>query len=715
MFLNITMLAGIAGAAVPLVLHLLHRARYRSVSWGAMMFLDGPDPRQRQSTRLKQWILLAMRMGLVGLLSVALARPLLAQNLGPLGQKTSLTAVILLDRSGSMGLLENGHTRTEQADDVVRQILGTLHRGDDVALIPIGDATPGLTPPATPDLQSVSDELSSVYLRQAGTGVTDMADGLRRAADAFDRSRSASRELFVVCDRQALNWRNVDAKFAAAWKSRLSIPGPMPRIFVVPVGGWDAGNLAIDSISVPMTTIVVNQRVDVEVTIHNYAATARTAIPLALRVSDRPVAATTANIPAGASATVRVPIRIPVTGSHVITARMDLGGLALVHEMSCVVDVVNPIGVLIVSGDVHQAGVNTQADFLKAALMPFAAAGTAGTDVGNVQVVQVSDPRWSEIDSRKTPVVILADVPELTAAQAKALEQHVYGGGALIVAPGKLTRTENFNSLLFRDGAGVLPASLRPATAVDGSQATAILGVDLTHPLFSFLRSKPDPIPAAAIGRYFPATPRQPDARVLASYTSGDPFLVEGDFGRGRVLLFTTALDADWGTLPLTNFYLPLVQSAVRFLVSRPSRDLQPGEPIVAMVDEGGAVPQGYVNINTAVPSRAPLNFRPSGAQFEARFTDTWRPGVYTVVTRRQSLNFVVSPPREEADLTPLTAQRWSQLGDMLGFQLVETGQTPLASVMGPDRSPQELWPMLLAAVLLLGVSELAIAKWWSE
>ena len=70
MFLNATMLAGIAGALVPLVLHLLSRSRYRTVEWGAMMFLDGGDARVMQSARIKQWLLLLMRMGLVAALAM---------------------------------------------------------------------------------------------------------------------------------------------------------------------------------------------------------------------------------------------------------------------------------------------------------------------------------------------------------------------------------------------------------------------------------------------------------------------------------------------------------------------------------------------------------------------------------------------------------------------------------------------------------------------
>jgi hypothetical protein len=47
MFDHPIMLAGLGGAVIPLVLHLLGRARYRSVEWGAMMFLvEGPSARE---------------------------------------------------------------------------------------------------------------------------------------------------------------------------------------------------------------------------------------------------------------------------------------------------------------------------------------------------------------------------------------------------------------------------------------------------------------------------------------------------------------------------------------------------------------------------------------------------------------------------------------------------------------------------------------------
>src|SRR5688572_27807432 len=104
MFLNALMLMGIGGAAIPLVLHLLSRSRYKSVDWGAMMFLEGyADSRQHQSTRLNQLVLVVIRMAIVALLAVALARPVLRSEWdNAAGQASRVAAVLVVDCSASM-------------------------------------------------------------------------------------------------------------------------------------------------------------------------------------------------------------------------------------------------------------------------------------------------------------------------------------------------------------------------------------------------------------------------------------------------------------------------------------------------------------------------------------------------------------------------------------------------------------------------------------
>ena len=72
--INPWMLAGLGGLALPVAAHLISRKKYDVQAWGAMQFLDvGRNARRR--LRLEEFLLMLLRMGMIALLAIALARP----------------------------------------------------------------------------------------------------------------------------------------------------------------------------------------------------------------------------------------------------------------------------------------------------------------------------------------------------------------------------------------------------------------------------------------------------------------------------------------------------------------------------------------------------------------------------------------------------------------------------------------------------------------
>ena len=78
-FLSIFFLIALPLALSPVVLHLFDRRRNVTIEWGAMQFLVEASTQRTSSRRLKQWLLLALRMLAVAALILALARPLLPE------------------------------------------------------------------------------------------------------------------------------------------------------------------------------------------------------------------------------------------------------------------------------------------------------------------------------------------------------------------------------------------------------------------------------------------------------------------------------------------------------------------------------------------------------------------------------------------------------------------------------------------------------------
>ena len=134
-FLNPWMLLGLAGVLLPVMAHLLSRKRYDIVEWGAMQFLE-LDPSARRKLRLEELLLLAVRMGLVALLAIALARPWLSGAwLGRLGSTQSRDVVLVIDGSYSMGWEGRAVTPHVNAVRLARQFVDELRPGDSIMVL----------------------------------------------------------------------------------------------------------------------------------------------------------------------------------------------------------------------------------------------------------------------------------------------------------------------------------------------------------------------------------------------------------------------------------------------------------------------------------------------------------------------------------------------------------------------------------------------------
>jgi hypothetical protein len=259
MLINPLMLAWTFGAVLPVVVHLLSRSRYRTLDWGAMMFLTGAEALGQYTGRFRQWFLLFIRSMLVGLLAVALARPVLvgkyAGAIPAAGLTTGgrATVVIIVDDSASMGYTRNGKTRLDQAREVALQILTELKPGDMASLLLAGGSQDSAPSPPTEDLQPIASTLSDLA---PGNGEADFADALNRAGQLLDHASTSDREIYVVCDRQALSWRRVlDKAFGDSW-NLARIGAPVPSITVFPVGGYESDNLSIESIRVVESPVI---------------------------------------------------------------------------------------------------------------------------------------------------------------------------------------------------------------------------------------------------------------------------------------------------------------------------------------------------------------------------------------------------------------------------------------------------------------------------
>ena len=96
--------AGILGAAVPLILHLLNRERAKRLVFSTIRFIKMSSQIKTQRHKFKKLILLAIRMLILSLLGLAFARPFFVNQLAITANTGgSRHVVLILDNSFSMG------------------------------------------------------------------------------------------------------------------------------------------------------------------------------------------------------------------------------------------------------------------------------------------------------------------------------------------------------------------------------------------------------------------------------------------------------------------------------------------------------------------------------------------------------------------------------------------------------------------------------------
>src|SRR5438046_651807 len=77
-FITPLMLVGAFAAGIPIAIHLFFRSRYRTVPWAAMKFLLTSVEQTSRRLRFQELLLLMLRILLLVVLAMALARPVLS-------------------------------------------------------------------------------------------------------------------------------------------------------------------------------------------------------------------------------------------------------------------------------------------------------------------------------------------------------------------------------------------------------------------------------------------------------------------------------------------------------------------------------------------------------------------------------------------------------------------------------------------------------------
>ncbi len=305
-------------------------------------------------------------------------------------------------------------------------------------------------------------------------------------------------------------------------------------------------------------------------------------------------------------------------------------------------------------------------------------------------------------------VIVLANVDRLGPDQTAAIVHLLDSGGGVLVAPGDKVDAAFANGSLYQDGNGWLPAKLGALRGDPDRRLTVAHPAPRTFigPALAPLgKGENPPLAGADLFAYSVLEPAK-ESSVIARLDTGDPWIVERVYRRGRVAILAGPVDAEGGTLPVNPDFVPWAHELIFHLADADSgaRNVRPGEPIVIALEPIPKADVTTLKVMTPGGLKADATVTRRDGAVTARFDDTIEPGLYQVV--------LPSPPGGSAFATVAADARESDL------RLLETAETtalardwPLIFEADPDRltgrlfaagrgGRHEIWRYLVLATL---------------
>jgi Aerotolerance regulator N-terminal len=636
-FVQFGMLGALSALAIPIIIHLMFRRQARTVELGTLQFLKVVLRENSRKRRLKRYILLALRMACVALIALLFARPFLLAEEPSTGERL---VVVLIDRSASMGLT-GGPRPIDRASAELHSILAKAGEGTkleiavfDRAVAPVAKAS----------------EAGKATKEPTAAG-TDYDQAMAWARDICIRSSAKSKELHILTDLQRSGLGRGDTA---------RIPAEVD-VHLVGLGRPFPKNVAVTGLAASPASPRPRDSVIVTAIVRNTSPLPVEKVPVRLHLESQGASPIdqdrTIDIDGEASATVEFKLSEMEEGLWRGYVEAKFGDDLPFDDRRYLALAVAPAArIMLVDGDPGRSALEAETYFLDAALRLAPKGETYAKAPFDPRTVDLFDLRTGLPDLSKMSAVVLANVADLPAADAKALAGFVERGGGLIVFTGDRV-TAGSSASLIEAGLGI---GMVVGTESSPERPWRLDRWEQSHPLLKpFAEAEHGDIRRPAFTSITKITP-DTSVRVLASFRGGDPALLERSIGRGKVVWFASSCDRGWGDWPRGRMFLPMVHQMVAY-----ASGLAEGGPVRPELASAGLIP-GLIEVD----------------------------GIVRVVN---------SDPYESE--TALCTPR--EFADRYGFRLPEAGSVASKSLLNrksaDDRlRSDEIWPWI--ALTLVGI-----------
>jgi hypothetical protein len=656
-------LAGLAGLALPVYLHLLKRQTMKPKPVSSLMFFESRTQSSTRHRRLRYLLLMALRLLVLFLLILAFANPFVNRDSAALA--SDRLVLLAIDNSFSM----RAGTRLTDAKDQAMSVLA----GKGAARAQVASFGSQLRLMTQP-IEDQAALRAAVQAIQPGDQHGNFGE-LSRAVRGIAESVHTPIEFHVFSDMQR---GDLAATFAD-----MALPDNV-KLVTHAVVTKAQPDWTVEQVDAPGQVWGKDAKpVHVQAVVAGYGTPAAQRT-VSLVVNDKVTATKTVAVPANGRAAVDFPaLEVPYGFSRCEVKIDSADGFAADDLRRFAVERSDPQKVLLV----HNYGDNRSPLYIGAAL---SAAAQSAFIVESINVNEAADRKPSNY-----AFIILSDVNSMPPLLENTLIGYVKAGGSLLITAGTSTGG-------------------RTQVPIFGSRIIETRDYTRSPERFMGVGSFDSSYPAVAKAdgwpgvKFFYALDVDPGtgadaARVIVRLSDQTPLLLDKRIGEGRVVLLTSGLDNLTNDFPLHPAFVPFIEQTARYLAG--SERQGGGRTVDAFLELRNAREQGQGVEVTDPEGKRPLTLSEAASAQSFQLTEA---GYYQLRLANGRQNEVgVNPDPKESNLDVIpddVLSLWQGKGGSAGAQAA-------AGPVAPHTTAESIWWWVMLLVLCAAVAESVLAS----
>jgi hypothetical protein len=653
-FLNPFFLLGLAAGMIPILIHRLTQRKAVSRKFSAVRLLLQSQQVTTKPQRLKHLLLLVLRILTVIILVFMIARPVLIRpGLLTLGNETP--KVLILDNSMSMGYVEDDGRRYDLAKRAAKEIIEGL-KGQ-VMIIPTSTSEGGPIQGSNLRWLPSGEALKVLASLPLSFGRGDPGAALSLAYQRLKEIKMPG-EILFLSDMVRGDWEEFDL-------NKLGIVSSEAGISFLRIGGPTRDpNFALKGVEFAEGETVVGVPARLDAAVSNLSDQSGNVL-VQIYMSGTKKDQKSIGLKAGEEGRVSFELLFDQPGWVDGEVRLSGDRLPLDDQFYFTLKVREKTRVLIIDGDPKTSLKASESYYLVNALRP------GGSERSPFITRVTTEEELSSLDLKPYDAFFILNVAR---PEGFRLSSILESGRPLFIFLGDRVVAEKYNSFPF------FPWIIREVREGRPLRPERISQIDsCCEALKSFSGIEGRSLRSASFQRYFKI---DGSTNGLLTLENGDPLLVETYLQKGKLFLFASTADLDWNDLPLKAPYLPLIQGLLKEAVGFHQDSLGEGIRSSRTIEE--KVQPFQV---TGLQGAPDINrfFLPSGEV-------------------KRGLN----SPFKESDLSKVSQEEIQKKFGRIETKMVEYRE---GAFNGIRTGRKELWPPLLAFVLVILAVEMGIAN----